>query len=72
MKLQQVIQERQSEVEHAKQSMDVIGEHPKESQIQSKELIGELEEEISELLEQSSELEKLSHTEDSLQFVQVC
>lgn len=66
VKLQQAIQERLSKVEKVKL------EHPKESQVQSKDLIRQLEEEISELQRRSSELEQLSQTEDDLHFIQVC
>ncbi|XP_041821496.1 E3 ubiquitin-protein ligase TRIM47-like isoform X2 [Chelmon rostratus] len=70
VKLQQAIQERLSKVEKVKLSADLGGEHPKESQVQSKDLIRQLEEEISELQRRSSELEQLSQTEDDLHFIQ--
>ncbi|XP_034412810.1 E3 ubiquitin-protein ligase TRIM47-like [Cyclopterus lumpus] len=65
MKLQQAIQERLSKVEKIKLSVN-----PKESRAQNKELIGQLEEEISELQSRSAELEQLSQTEDDLHFLQ--
>lgn len=72
MKLQQAIQERLSKVEKIKLSADLGGEHPKESRVKSKDLIRQLEEEISELQRRNSELEQLSQTDDDLHFVQVC
>ncbi|XP_034425273.1 E3 ubiquitin-protein ligase TRIM47-like [Hippoglossus hippoglossus] len=60
MKLQQVIQERLSQVEDLK-----------ETRTQSKELIKQLEGEICELQRKHTELEQLSQTEDDLHFLQV-
>ncbi|XP_029311263.1 E3 ubiquitin-protein ligase TRIM47-like [Cottoperca gobio] len=72
MKLQQVIQERLSRVEKIKLSLDLSGENPKDAWTQNKELIRQLEEEISELQSRNTELEQLSQTEDDLHFLQVC
>lgn len=72
MKLQQAIQERLSKVEKIKLSVDRSGENPKEAFAQNKELIRQLEEEISELQSENVELELLSQTEDNLRFLQVC
>ncbi|XP_045919927.1 E3 ubiquitin-protein ligase TRIM47-like [Micropterus dolomieu] len=72
MKLQQAIQERLSKVEKIKLSVDLSGENPKEAWAQNKELIRQLEEEISELQKRNTELEQLLQTEDSLYFLQVC
>ncbi|XP_039997111.1 E3 ubiquitin-protein ligase TRIM47-like [Xiphias gladius] len=70
MKLQQAIQERLSKVEKIKLSVDRSGENPKEAFAQNKELIRQLEEEISELQSENVELELLSQTEDNLRFLQ--
>ncbi|XP_062240114.1 E3 ubiquitin-protein ligase TRIM47-like [Platichthys flesus] len=58
MKLQQVIQERLSQVENLKET-------------QSKELVKQLEAEICDLQRRHTELEQLSETEDDLRFLQV-
>ena len=71
MKLQQTIQERLSNIEKIKLSVDLSGENPKEAWAENKELIRQLEEEISELQSRNSELEQLSQTEDDLRFLQV-
>ncbi|XP_071315172.1 E3 ubiquitin-protein ligase TRIM47-like [Trachinotus anak] len=70
MKLQQAIQERLSKVEKIKLSVDRGGENPKDSWAQNKELVKQLEEEISELQRKNAELEQLSQTEDNLHFLQ--
>ncbi|GLD64703.1 E3 ubiquitin-protein ligase TRIM39-like protein [Lates japonicus] len=72
IKLQQAIQERVSKVEKIKLSVDRSGENPKEAWAQNKELVKQLEEEISELQRKNAELEQLSQTEDNLHFLQVC
>lgn len=72
MKLQQAIQERLSKVDKMKRSVDLSGENPEEAWAQNKELIRQLEEEISELQRRNTELEQLSQTEDDLHFLQVC
>ncbi|XP_070710622.1 E3 ubiquitin-protein ligase TRIM47-like [Pempheris klunzingeri] len=69
-KLQQAIQERLCKVEKIKLSVD-LQKHPKEACAQNKELIRQLEEEISELQRKEAELEQLSQTEDNLHFLQV-
>ncbi|XP_054458027.1 E3 ubiquitin-protein ligase TRIM47-like [Anoplopoma fimbria] len=61
MKLQQAIQERLSKIEKIKLSV---------KEEQNKELIGQLEDEISELQSRSTELEQISQTEDDLRFLQ--
>lgn len=71
MKLQQAIQERLSKVEKIKLSVDLSGENPKEAWAQNRELIRQLEEEISELQRRNAELEQISQTEDNLHFLQV-
>lgn len=71
MKLQQTIQERLSNVEKIKLSVDLGGENPKEAWAENKELIRQLEAEISELQSRNTELEQLSQTEDDLHFLQV-
>ncbi|XP_018518084.1 E3 ubiquitin-protein ligase TRIM47 [Lates calcarifer] len=70
IKLQQAIQERVSKVEKIKLSVDRSGENPKEAWAQNKELVQQLEEEISELQRKNTELEQLSQTEDNLHFLQ--
>lgn len=70
MKLQQAIQERLSKVEKIKLSVDLSGE--KEAWAQNRELIRQLEEEVSELQRRNTELEQISQTEDNLHFLQVC
>lgn len=72
IKLQQAIQERLSNVEKVKLSVDLSGDNPTEAWGQKKELISQLEEEISELQRRHNELEQLSQTEDNLHFLQVC
>ncbi|XP_042258131.1 E3 ubiquitin-protein ligase TRIM47-like, partial [Thunnus maccoyii] len=66
MKLQQAVQERLSKVEKIKLNANINGENQKEAWMQSKELIKQLEEEISELQRKNTELEQLSQTEDNL------
>lgn len=61
-----------SKVEKIKLSVDRSGENPKEAWAQNKELVQQLEEEISELQRKNTELEQLSQTEDNLHFLQVC
>ncbi|TDG99578.1 hypothetical protein EPR50_G00195630 [Perca flavescens] len=72
VKLQQAIQERLIKVDKIKLSVDLSGENPKEAWAQNKELIRQLEEEISELQSRNTELEQLSQTEDDLHFLQMC
>ncbi|KAF1380785.1 hypothetical protein PFLUV_G00167590 [Perca fluviatilis] len=72
VKLQQAIQERLSKVDKMKLSVDLSGENPKEALAQNKELIRQLEEEISELQSRNTELEQLSQNEDDLHFLQMC
>ncbi|XP_037614170.1 E3 ubiquitin-protein ligase TRIM47-like [Sebastes umbrosus] len=72
MKLQHTIQERLSKVEKMKLSVDRSGGNPKEARAQNKELIRQLEGEISELQSRNIELEQLSRIEDDLHFLQVC
>ncbi len=72
MKLQQAIQERESKVEKTKLSVDLSGENPKEARAQNRDLIRQLEEEISELQRRNTELEQILQTEDNLHFLQVC
>ncbi|XP_062300184.1 E3 ubiquitin-protein ligase TRIM21-like [Scomber scombrus] len=50
--------------------IEMIEEKQKRTEKQSEGFIKELEEEISELMKTSAELEQLSHTEDLLQFLQ--
>uniref|UniRef100_A0A665VH94 Uncharacterized protein n=1 Tax=Echeneis naucrates TaxID=173247 RepID=A0A665VH94_ECHNA len=71
-KLQQTIQERLSKLEKIKLSADSGGENSKEAWKPNKDLIKQLEEEISELQQKKAELEKLLQTEDNLHFLQVC
>ncbi|XP_041635346.1 E3 ubiquitin/ISG15 ligase TRIM25-like [Cheilinus undulatus] len=70
IQLQQAIQERVNKVEKTKQSSDISEENPKEARAKNKELIIQLEEEISELQLRYTELEQLSQTEDNLRFLQ--
>ncbi|KAK2862918.1 hypothetical protein Q5P01_002451 [Channa striata] len=70
MKLQQMIQDKQSKVEKIKLSANICGENAADAQALNKELIKQLEEEISELQRRSSQLEQLSLTEDNLHFLQ--
>lgn len=69
MKVQQAIEERLSRVERINLSVCLSEKHPKEAWAQ-KELLGQLEEEISELQSRSTELEQLEQTEDDLRFLQ--
>lgn len=69
MKLQQAIQETLSKVEEV-QALDLGGGNPKEAWAQNKQLIKQLEEEISELQSRNTEIEQLSQIEDDLHFLQ--
>lgn len=71
MKLQQAIQETLSKVQEV-QALDLGGGNPKEAWAQNKQLIKQLEEEISELQSRHTEIEQLSQIEDDLHFLQVC
>lgn len=71
MKLQKAIQERLSKVDQIKFPVNIGGEKQKEARTRSKELINQLEEEISDLQRKNTELEQLSQTEDHLHFLQV-
>ncbi|XP_041841674.1 E3 ubiquitin-protein ligase TRIM47-like [Melanotaenia boesemani] len=70
MQLQQEIGDRLTEVEKIKLSVDLRGENPKAAWMQSKELIRQLEEEITELERRKADLQLLSQTEDNLHFLQ--
>ncbi|XP_030018110.1 E3 ubiquitin-protein ligase TRIM47-like [Sphaeramia orbicularis] len=70
MKLQQTLQEKLSKIEKLRLSMNLSHDDQKETQSHHKELIKELEEDISELQMRNDELEQLSHVEDSLHFLQ--
>ncbi|KAF3697742.1 Tripartite motif-containing protein 47 [Channa argus] len=70
IKLQQMVQDKQNKVEKIKFSVHICGDNATDAQAQNKELIKQLEDEISELQRRSSELEQLSLTEDNLYFVQ--
>lgn len=70
-KLEQMIQERLDKVENAKLG-EKAGENTSEAQTRGEWLIKGLEEEIADLRRRNAELERLSHTEDSLHFLQVC
>ncbi|KAM4714667.1 uncharacterized protein FYW61_019600 [Anableps anableps] len=70
MKLQQEIQEKLSVAGEMKLTASLHGELPAELWVQTKKLVKQLEEEISELQERSAELEQLSKTEDNLHFLQ--
>ncbi|KAM8898445.1 E3 ubiquitin-protein ligase TRIM47-like isoform 2-T2 [Spinachia spinachia] len=65
-KLQQAIQERLSQVEKIKFS----AESPCDGRAQSKELVGRLQEEMSELRSRSTELDRVSRSGDDLRFLQ--
>ncbi|XP_042259670.1 E3 ubiquitin-protein ligase TRIM21-like [Thunnus maccoyii] len=52
------------------QLIDMIEEKQKTTEKQAEGFVKELEEEISELMKRSAEVEQLSHTEDHLQFLQ--
>ncbi|XP_053170108.1 E3 ubiquitin-protein ligase TRIM21-like [Scomber japonicus] len=52
------------------QLIEMIKEKQKRTEKQAEAFIKELEEEISELMKRSAEVEQLSHTEDLLQFLQ--
>ncbi|XP_026216844.1 E3 ubiquitin-protein ligase TRIM39-like [Anabas testudineus] len=52
------------------QLIEMIQEKQKRTEKQAEGFIGELEEEISELVKRSTEVQQLSHTEDHLQFIQ--
>lgn len=67
LKLQQAIQERLRRVETIEHSAGLSEE---EAWAKNKELIGQLEGEISELQRKNTELEQLSQTEDDLHFLQ--
>ncbi|XP_010787888.1 tripartite motif-containing protein 47-like [Notothenia coriiceps] len=69
MKLQQAIEETLSKVEEV-QALDLGGGNPKEAWAQNKQLIKQLEEEISELQSRNTEIEQLSQIEDDLHFLQ--
>uniref|UniRef100_UPI0037E96E97 E3 ubiquitin-protein ligase TRIM47-like n=1 Tax=Semicossyphus pulcher TaxID=241346 RepID=UPI0037E96E97 len=64
--LQQAIQERLSKAEEMKLSADLT----EEAWAQNKELLAQLEEEVSELQQRHGELEQLTQTEDNLHFLQ--
>ncbi|XP_068163790.1 E3 ubiquitin-protein ligase TRIM47-like isoform X2 [Antennarius striatus] len=68
MKFQQVIRELLKKVEKIKLSSDTSGED--EAWTQNKEVVRQLEEEISELQRKTCELQQLSQTEDNLLFLQ--
>lgn len=51
--------------------LDMLEEKQRTAEWQAEELIKQLEEEITELKRRASELEKLSHTDDHLHFLQV-
>lgn len=72
MKLQQEIQDRLSKLEKIKPSADISGEGSKVAWTQNKELVKQLEAEISELQRRNAEQEQLLQTEDNLHFLQVC
>lgn len=71
MKLQQEVQDRLSEAEKIKLSVDLSGQSPKEEWQTNKEL-EQLEDEIVELQRRNAELEQLLKIEDDLLFLQVC
>lgn len=71
VKIQQAVQERLSKVEKFKRPLNISGQNQKEAWAQNKELIKQLEEEISELQRRNTELEQLSQNEDNLHFLQV-
>ncbi|XP_026072730.1 E3 ubiquitin-protein ligase TRIM39 [Carassius auratus] len=52
--------------------LDVMEQKQKTAEKQAKELIKELEQEITELKRRHAELEMLSHTKDHLHFLQTC
>ncbi|XP_054914445.1 E3 ubiquitin-protein ligase TRIM47-like [Poeciliopsis prolifica] len=71
LKLQQEIQEKLSVAEDAERTAGLRGaEPPAELRAQSRKLVKQLEEEISELQERNAELEQLLQTEDNLHFLQ--
>lgn len=65
-KLQKDIQERQGEIEEMKPGREAPGEE----RARAESRLRQLEEEIAELQRRAAELEQLSHTDDSLQFLQ--
>lgn len=71
MKLQQEVQDRVSEAEKIKLTVDLSGQSPKEKWQTNKEL-EQLEDEIVELQRRNAELEQLLKIEDDLLFLQVC
>ncbi|XP_017162852.1 zinc-binding protein A33-like [Poecilia reticulata] len=71
LKLQQEIQEKLSVAEDAERTAGLHGgELPAELWVQTRKLVKQLEEEISELQERNAELEQLLQTEDNLHFLQ--
>ncbi|MEQ2201224.1 hypothetical protein XENOCAPTIV_009324, partial [Xenoophorus captivus] len=70
IKLQQEIQDKLCVAEEMKLTADLHGELPADLWAQTRKLIKQLEEEISELQERNAELEQFSKTEDNLHFLQ--
>ncbi|CAK6975564.1 E3 ubiquitin-protein ligase TRIM47-like [Scomber scombrus] len=71
VKIQQAVQERLSKLEKFKRPVNISGQNQKEAWAQNKELIKQLEEEISELQRRNTDLEQLSQNEDNLNFLQM-